>query len=113
MALDIDTPAEYDFPPPVRAQMSSATLAHPMGQGFAMAKAILGARVERRTGSIYTLSREAHGQFDTTHIGNVLVHLRDPALALQKLCAVTTGQCIISETIDSSLEACQGSAASG
>ncbi len=104
MALDVATAGDLDFPPPVRAGMSAEVLAGRMGEGFGLAKEILGSRAERRIGTVYGLSPDDFGLFDTSHIGNVLVHLRDPALALQNLCRVTRGACIVSETIDTSLE---------
>lgn len=104
VALDVARRYDLDYPPGVRARMPQAQLDEPMGQGFEVAKAILGSRVERRLASVYSLAPDTHGTFDTSHIGNVLVHLRDPALALQRLAAVTTGTCIISETIDTGIE---------
>jgi tRNA (mo5U34)-methyltransferase len=104
LALDVETMAEIDFPPPVRAAMDPATLATPLGRGFAIAHAALASRVERRTGSVYRLDPAEWGSFDVSHIGNVLVHLRDPALALQRLRAVTEGMAIISEVVDEDLD---------
>jgi tRNA (mo5U34)-methyltransferase len=104
LALDVETMADIDFPPPVRAAMDPATLAIPLGRGFAVAHAALASRVERRTGSVYRLDAAEWGSFDVSHIGNVLVHLRDPALALQRLRAVTHGFAIISEVVDEDLD---------
>ncbi len=104
LGIDVAYRRDLDYPPGARAAMTPESLAEPMGTGFTVAKRLLGSRVERVQTSIYGLSPEAIGTFDTSHIGNVLVHLRDPSLALQRLAAVTTGRCIIAETIDTSLE---------
>jgi tRNA (mo5U34)-methyltransferase len=104
LALDVETFGDIDVPPPVRAAMDAETLATPLGRGFAVAHEALGSRVERRTGSVYRLDPAEWGRFDTSHIGNVLVHLRDPALALQRMRAVTTGVAIISEMVDDDLD---------
>lgn len=104
IALDVETFGDIDFPPPVRAAMDPGTLATQTGRGFAIAQQALASRVERRTGSVYRLDPEGWGRFDVSHIGNVLVHLRDPALALQRMRAVTEGMAIISETVDDDLD---------
>lgn len=104
MALDVETFGDIDLPPPVRAAMDPATLATPVGRGFAIAQDVLGSRVERRLGSVYRLNEAEVGRFDVAHIGNVLVHLRDPALALQRMRAVTQGLAIVSETVDEDLD---------
>jgi tRNA (mo5U34)-methyltransferase len=104
VALDVERIADLDLPPTVRASMAAETLQMPLGRGFNLARDILGSGVERRIGSAYTLSPDAWGMFDVTHIGNVLVHLRDPTLALQKMAWVTGELAIISETVDGDLE---------
>lgn len=104
VALDVECFADLDFPPPVRGTMSAELLASGPGQGFRLAHEVLASRVERRLGNVYTLGPDAWGTFDLTHIGNVLVHLRDPALALQRMCTVTGGTAIISETVDPDLD---------
>jgi tRNA (mo5U34)-methyltransferase len=104
IALDVARRRDLDYPPAVAAVMTPERLAEPMGAGFAVASRLLGSRVQRLETSIYTLSPDTAGTFDTSHIGNVLVHLRDPALALQRLAAVTANRCIIAEAIDTSLD---------
>ncbi|WP_230168242.1 methyltransferase domain-containing protein [Roseomonas sp. CECT 9278] len=104
MALDVETFGDIDFPPNVRAGMADDLLATPLGRGFAIAHEALGSRVQRRTGSVYRLDAAEWGRFDVSHIGNVLVHLRDPALALQRMRAVTEGVAIISEMVDPDID---------
>ncbi len=104
VALDLATYNDLDLPPGPRQAMDAATLATPLGRGFGIAREALGSAVQRRIGSVYHLDPDTAGRFDVSHIGNVLVHLRDPALALQRMCAVTQGMAIISETVDDDLD---------
>ncbi|MBW6397764.1 class I SAM-dependent methyltransferase [Roseomonas sp. HJA6] len=108
VALDIATFSEADFPPPARARMAPAALAEKTGRGFAIAHDVLGSHVERRTGSVYRLDPAEWGRFDLVNLGNVLVHLRDPALALQCIRPLVRGRLMITETIDQDLEAAEG-----
>lgn len=103
VAWDAPTFGDIDFPPRVREAMPAATLAKPTGSGFILAADILGSKVERITGSVYEMTPARVGLFDMSHIGNVLVHLRDPALALQRLAAVTRGESWIVEAIEPEL----------
>lgn len=107
VALDIATFGEADFPPPARARMDPAVLAQETGRGFVIAHDVLGSRVLRRTGSVYRLDA-AWGAFDLVHLGNVLVHLRDPALALQRILPLVRGRLMVSEAVDPDLEAAEG-----
>lgn len=103
VAWDAPTFGDIDFPPPIRNAMPAGTLAAPTGSGFALAADILGSKAERITGSVYEMTPARIGLFDMSHIGNVLVHLRDPALALQRLAAVTRGESWIVEAIEPEL----------
>ncbi|MBL8702111.1 MAG: methyltransferase domain-containing protein [Alphaproteobacteria bacterium] len=104
VALDLDTFGDLDLPPRARDKIPAEELAAKLGRGFVIAHAALGSRVERRIGSVYTMAAEQWGTYDLTHIGNVLVHLRDPAHALARMRGVTRGTAIISETVDPDLD---------
>ncbi len=108
VAMDIPTFADADFPPPARARMDPAVLAEETGRGFTIAHDALASRVIRRTGSVYTIDPAAWGHFDLVHLGNVLVHLRDPALALQRILPLVRGRLMVSEAIDPDLEDLEG-----
>ena len=103
VALDLPQFGDLDFPPAVRATMAPEVLATKPGAGFILAQEVLGSRVERRLGTVYTMGPESWGRFDLTHMGNVLVHLRDPALALQRMAAVTRGTAVVVEEVDPDL----------
>jgi tRNA (mo5U34)-methyltransferase len=99
-ALDVDDPAQLDWPPRLRArgvarQAEGAQLAE--GGGFAVAAQALGSRVERVPLSVYEATPERIGQFDIVFCGSLLIHLRDPMLALERLAHVCRGSLILAE----------------
>src|SRR3712207_8621350 len=40
------------------------------------------------------------GSFDIVYVGSLLLHLRDPVAALEKVRSVTAGECIVVDAID-------------
>jgi tRNA (mo5U34)-methyltransferase len=100
VAIDLDDPAEWDFPDAVRPLVTSQPSEGSIGRGFALAHEALGSRVKRLGCSVYDLDPDALGRFDFVHAGDLLVHLRDPLRALQRIRSVTTGQLLLSDGID-------------
>ena len=99
VALDIAQASELDLAPKVRAGMTEEDLNRSFGAGFAMAHARLGSKVRHVHCSVYDVYPERLGQFDIVHCGDLLLHLRDPALALTRMREVTRGHALISECI--------------
>ncbi len=99
VALDIATARELDLPYGRRDRMSEAELERRFGAGFAVAHEVLGSRVKHVHCNLYDLTPELLGQFDLVHLGDVLLHLRDPARALHNLRRVTRGRALISDCI--------------
>lgn len=99
-ALDIDTTTDIDLPPRAREQARAQGLVDRMGAGFELAHRTLGSRVQRVAGSIYDADPSRLGCFDLVHAGDILVHLRDPLRALDRICSLTTGQAILSDVFD-------------
>jgi tRNA (mo5U34)-methyltransferase len=58
---------------------------------FALARDALGSRVAWRNLSVYDLHPDEVGTFDFVFMGSLIVHLRDPVLALQAVRSVTRG----------------------
>ena len=58
---------------------------------FSLAHEALGSKVEWRDLSVYDLSPDKVGMFDFVFIGSLLLHLRDPVLALTAVRSVTKG----------------------
>lgn len=66
---------------------------------FALAHGLLGSKVEWRNLSVYDLSPEDVGTFDLVFMGSLLVHLRDPVLALSTVRSVVKGELLNYEAI--------------
>ena len=87
LALDLDDERDLDWPPRRRP---TAFPDEPRGKGFALARELLGANVDRQNLSIYDATpEELGGKFDLVFCGSVLIHLRDQLLALQRMAALT------------------------
>ena len=103
IALDLDEERALDWPPRRRPQEGSS---EPRGTGFALAKQILGSRVERVVRSIYDASPAELGTFDLVFCGSVLIHLRDQYLALERMAELCRGQLILAEEYDRIAQLC-------
>ena len=108
IALDIDTTAEVDLPAPVRQLATDRGYADPIGTGFHLAHRLLESSVERISGSIYDLDPDRLGRFDLVHAGDVLLHLRDPILALQQIRRVTGREALLADCFDPALSRAGG-----
>jgi tRNA (mo5U34)-methyltransferase len=74
------------------------------GQRFEIARAALQSRAQRQVVSVYDLDPAIHGLFDIVFLGTVLIHLRDPAQALEKIARVCTGDLVLVESVDAVLD---------
>jgi tRNA (mo5U34)-methyltransferase len=93
VALDVDRIWDLDWPPRLRPREDEAR-----GAGFALAHQALGSSVERVALSIYDATPEdLGGRFDLVFCGSVLIHLRDPALALERMAGLCAGRFILAE----------------
>jgi tRNA (mo5U34)-methyltransferase len=105
-ALDLDDPAELDWCYDDRDTGSQAVeeWGTTRGPGFASAAEKLGSKVDRINCSVYNLDPATHGQFDVVFCGAILLHLRDPVMALEKMRAVCRGTLVCVESVDPYLE---------
>ena len=101
VAIDIDDERELDWPPRFRPRESPD---EPRGEGFALAKEILGSKAERVVCNVYDAKPENLGTFDLVFCGSVLIHLRDQLLALQRIADLCTGMFISAEIYDRTLD---------
>ena len=70
------------------------------GEGFEIAREALGSSVERRELSVYDLDPENVGTFDFIYVGSLLLHLRDPIYALERVRSVCSGTMLLVDAID-------------
>jgi tRNA (mo5U34)-methyltransferase len=101
VAIDILDPAEWDWP----ARSAAATMAEigrrkAAGRGFEVAHRALGSAVRRLERSVYDLERDEVGGFDLVYLGSLLVHLRDPVRALERIRSVCDGTLLVVDGID-------------
>jgi tRNA (mo5U34)-methyltransferase len=94
VATDLSTVDELDWPPQWRARVEP-TLDETKQARFLLAHAALQSRVTRMEHSVYELGPDSVGSFDLVFCGDLLVHLKDPITAVQRLRAVCRGSAII------------------
>ena len=92
-SLDLDRIQQLDWPPRLRPAEDRGR-----GETFRLAHAALGSSVERVGCSIYDATPEdLGGVFDLVFCGSVLIHLRDPMLALERMAALCADRLILAE----------------
>lgn len=111
VAIDLDSFADYDVPRSKREQIIEGggdSLAdvglQPVGEGFKLARDVLGSQVKREVVNVYDLSPENVGLFDVSFVGYLLVHLRDPQTALENIFSITRDYVVVVEPIARDLE---------
>lgn len=88
VATDIGAPSEWDWPFARRVlgpQIVAAATGERTGDGFRVARELLGSKVERVEVNVYDLSPERVGAFDVVVCGSLTLHLRDPVRALEAI----------------------------
>ena len=103
VAIDIDTVADLDLAPDVRKRMSETELNSKVGRGFGIASEALASKVKRAVCSVYDLSPEKLGKFDLVFCGSLLLHLRDPLRALERIRSMIGGVGIFVEAFNPGL----------
>ena len=101
VAVDVLDPARYDWP--ARSDESTSEVFEKRkrgGRGFEIAREALGSKVERRDMSIYELDPDVLGRFDLVYVGSLLLHLRDPVGALERVRSVCSGHLLSLDAID-------------
>lgn len=105
-AVDVPDPYRWDWPNRARIRESydggKANLEEIKrnGNGFPIAREVLGSSVERHEMTVYEISRDALGSFDFVFVGSLLLHLRDPVGALERICSVAGGEVVINDCIE-------------
>jgi 2-polyprenyl-3-methyl-5-hydroxy-6-metoxy-1,4-benzoquinol methylase len=91
-AVDLDDPDAMDWPVPLRS--SRKDLDETKAERFALVRRARQSSVERVAHSIYDLGPDV-GCFDFVFCGDVLVHLKDPITACERLRSVCRGSAAI------------------
>src|SRR5438045_2745271 len=94
VAADLRAVGDLDWPPRWRAQVEPA-LDETKAARFALAQRALGSNVRRVERSVYELDPGTLGSFDLVFCGDLLVHLKDPITAVQRLLGVCRGSAIV------------------
>jgi tRNA (mo5U34)-methyltransferase len=93
VATDVGAVDDLDWPPRWRGQVEP-TLDETKAARFALACAALGSHVSRVQRSVYDLDTDL-GEFDLIFCGDLLLHLKDPVSALERLHRVCRGSAIV------------------
>jgi tRNA (mo5U34)-methyltransferase len=100
-AIDVLDPDRWDWPacstPEARAAIGDPKRG---SGGFELARAALRSRVQRLDLSVYELDAAEHGSFDLIYLGSLLLHLRDPVGALERVRAVCSGELVVVDAYD-------------
>ena len=104
VAIDILDPRQWDWPygsdDAIVREMATMKAA---GTGFELAAEVLKSSVQRLELSVYDLDPTVVGQFDFVYVGSLLLHLRDPVRALERVRSVTTGEMLLVDAVDPEL----------
>lgn len=101
VGIDVLDPAQWDWP--VGSEESVIEIIgrrNARGRGFELAREALGSSVERLERSVYELDPDEVGQFDVVYLGSLLVHLRDPVRAMERVRSVCRGELVMVDMID-------------
>jgi tRNA (mo5U34)-methyltransferase len=96
-ALDLEDPEALDWPASIRAEHTKA-LDETKADRFALAREALGSQVRRVGRSVYELGPDV-GTFGLVFCGDLLVHLKDPVTAVERLRTVCEGRAIVCNPI--------------
>jgi tRNA (mo5U34)-methyltransferase len=101
IGIDILDPTAWDWPVNSSAAVVEAVgRRKDRGRGFEIARDALGSSVKRLEMSVYDLSPEAVGAFDFVYVGSLLLHLRDPIRALERVRSVCRGSLLLVDNIN-------------
>jgi tRNA (mo5U34)-methyltransferase len=97
VATDVAEVDDLDWPPLWRARVQPA-LDETKRERFELVHAALGSRVERVERSVYDLDVDL-GEFDLVFCGDLLIHLKDPITALQRIRTLCRGSAIVANPV--------------
>src|SRR3954470_20149042 len=101
MAIDILDAGRWDWP--IGSGDAALAAMHQRkgaGEGFELVMDTLGKRIERRELSVYELDPDEVGKFDFVYMGSLLLHLRDPVRAIERVRSVARAEALFVDAID-------------
>lgn len=93
VATDVSEVDDLDWPPLWRCRVETS-LDETKAARFQLAHDVLGSRVRRIERSVYRLDADL-GEFDLIFCGDLLLHLKDPLTALERIRNVCRGSAIV------------------
>ena len=106
IGIDVDQIPPPDTPRARWAAVQEELAGAVTGSGFALLKSYFGSRVERRSLDVYDLTADLlDGPVDLVFVGSMLLHLRNPVGALERVRSVLKpgGQLVLFEPVDRKL----------
>jgi tRNA (mo5U34)-methyltransferase len=101
VAADILDPLAWDWPADAHPQaIQDLETRKEAGRGFEIAAQALGSSVQKIEASVYDLAPDVHGEFDFVFMGSLLLHLRDPVRALERVRSVCRGSLLTLDSVD-------------
>jgi len=103
VASDLDRFDEVEWPPQNRDRLAAEAGDRGPGERFALARRLLGSQARRVTANVYDLDAALlGGPVDHAVVGDLLLHLRDPVGALERVRSVLSpgGRLLVLEQID-------------
>ncbi len=101
VAVDVPDPESWDWPVGSEEEVIAAISARKRaGDGFAIVMEARGYEIERVECSVYDLDPTDIGHFDFVYVGSLLLHLRDPVRALERIRAICRGEVLLVENVD-------------
>ena len=103
VAIDLLDTTQADWPVNSPPKVREAIGRRKELDGFAVAREVRGSSVERVEMNVYDLDPSVAGEFDFVYVGSLLIHLRDPVRAVERVRSVCRGQALFVDNVNLSL----------
>ena len=101
IATDLLDAEQWDWPPDSSPEVVREMAERKRGgDGFQLARDALGSSVQLVERSVYDLDPDGLGEFDFAYLGSLLLHLRDPVRALERVRSVVSGRLLVVDVYD-------------
>ena len=104
VAIDVAKKADIDCPRLMLRDPEGFGLSGATGAAFKVAQRLLDSKVSRVEKSVYDLDPDVDGMFDFVFISDVLLHLKNPQLAIERAYSVCRGQLVIADVYSPDLD---------